>query len=229
MLEVCLDVAGQLWEPRVVICDLVAEFVTTVVEEEVGREPDCDARLTGCDRRTLRREPEMGSHLCYLAETSMPLAVAASSAPRGRRSRGRSTGWVHERVNPIIVTVGSAHTLRSAARLMSARGVDVAAVIDSEAPGPAIITARDILYPIGRGHSIDTELVGDHLNLDVALAGAQWPLERAAATMARSRSAHVVVIEDSDVVGILSIRDIVRHGRPDGPARTVATRASARP
>jgi len=41
-------------------------------------------------------------------------------------------------------------------------------------------------------------------------AAADWPLERAAEVMVDGRFRHVVVLDGSEVVGILSMRDIVR-------------------
>jgi signal-transduction protein with cAMP-binding, CBS, and nucleotidyltransferase domain len=41
-------------------------------------------------------------------------------------------------------------------------------------------------------------------------ASAEWPLEKAADEMVRGRFRHVVVLDGSEVVGILSMRDIVR-------------------
>jgi hypothetical protein len=72
MLEVCVDVPNQRWEPRVVICVHNADTVVDAVAGQVTCEPDRDARLVGCDRRSLRPEPTKGSHLCYLADLPVP-------------------------------------------------------------------------------------------------------------------------------------------------------------
>jgi hypothetical protein len=75
VLEACVDVPAQRWEARVLIFGVVADAVADAVEEELGLEPERDARLTGCDRRTLHPVPEMGEYLCYLAENpAAPLA-----------------------------------------------------------------------------------------------------------------------------------------------------------
>lgn len=67
VLEVCTDVSRQQWDPRVVIFDITPQAVADIVEQEVGHEPERDARLTGCDRRGLRPDPAMGAYLCYVA------------------------------------------------------------------------------------------------------------------------------------------------------------------
>ncbi len=68
VLEFCIDVPSQRWEVQLLIFELQAEAVAGVVSQEIHAEPGRDARLTGCDRRTLRPSPEMGVHLCYLTE-----------------------------------------------------------------------------------------------------------------------------------------------------------------
>ena len=67
VLEVCTDVPRQCWEARVVIFDRVADAVADAVAKEINYEPSYDARLTGCDRRTLRPDAGMGAHLCYVS------------------------------------------------------------------------------------------------------------------------------------------------------------------
>ena len=115
-----------------------------------------------------------------------------------------------------ILTVGPGHTLREAARLMAQRKVGAAVVNDPEAPGPGIVTERDVLESIGGGQDPDTEVVGDHLSANLTFASPEWSLERAAEAMVKGGFRHLVVVEDGELVGILSIRDIVRCWTRDG-------------
>ena len=50
----------------------------------------------------------------------------------------------------------------------------------------------------------------------VLVAAPDWSLERAAAEMSRRGVRHLVVFEDANVVGVLSMRDIVRCWTTDG-------------
>ena len=185
VLEVCVDVPGQRWEARVLIFHLVAGAVADAVEEEIAYEPERDARLTGCDRRTLHGDPGLGAHLVYVAETPAPLAPTPLAQPSPRAATRRTAMNVRDGMNPIVVTVGPDHTLREAARRMTARGVGAAVVVDDELPGPCIVTERDILHSNGVGQDIDTELVRGHLTSEVVYAAADWPLEQAAGAMVR--------------------------------------------
>jgi len=123
---------------------------------------------------------------------------------------------VRDGMNEIVVTVGPAHTLREAARRMHARSVGAAVVLDGDQAGPGIITERDLLACNGLGQDIDRELVRDHLTTRLVYAVADWSLERAADEMTRGGFRHVIVMDGSEVVGILSMRDIVRCWTQDG-------------
>lgn len=117
---------------------------------------------------------------------------------------------VREGMNRIVVTVGPDHTLREAARRMTERKVGAAVVLDNEQAGPGIITERDLLRSNGRGEDIDEERVRDHLADQLIYAYADWPLDKAAEAMVRGGFRHVIVLDGSEPVGILSMRDVVR-------------------
>jgi CBS domain-containing protein len=110
----------------------------------------------------------------------------------------------------LVLTIGPAHTLREAARLMSARRVGAAVVTDDQQAGVGILTERDILDSLGAGQDPDAELAAGHRTVDVVFASPEWTLQQAAETMVRSGFRHLVVIESGEVVGLLSMRDIVR-------------------
>ena len=210
VVEVCLDVAGQRWDPRVLVCSTEAEVVVDAVFAEVWSDPTVDVRLAGCDRRTLAPDPDLGTYLCHLA--AMPVAAGAAE-PLGRlrpTSDGRNTMLVKDAMNPIVVSVGPGHTLREAAKRMTARGVGAAVVLDNDQPGPTIITERDILHSNGVGQDIDDERVSAHLTSELVFAAPDWSLDQAADEMVRGGFRHVIVLDGSDVLGILSMRDIVR-------------------
>ena len=117
---------------------------------------------------------------------------------------------VRDGMTRLVLTIGPAHTLREAARLMSSRRVGAAVVIDGEHAGIGILTERDILDSIGAGQDPDSELAAAHRTLDVVFASPEWTLDQAAATMVQGGFRHLVVIERSEVTGLLSMRDIVR-------------------
>lgn len=123
---------------------------------------------------------------------------------------------VREGMSEVVLTVGPVHTLREAAKMMVAKGTGAALVADDEMPVPSIVTERDILVSLGSGENPDTERVGDHMSEGIVAASPDWSLERAAAEMSKRAIRHLVVFEEGELVGILSIRDIVRVWTSDG-------------
>ncbi len=123
---------------------------------------------------------------------------------------------VRDGMSEVVLTVGPAHTLREAAERMTENGIGAALVVDDETPVPSIVTERDILTSLGKGEDPDSERVCDHMSEGVVAAEPDWSLERAASEMSKRGIRHLVVFEDGDVAGILSIRDIVRVWTSDG-------------
>jgi signal-transduction protein with cAMP-binding, CBS, and nucleotidyltransferase domain len=123
---------------------------------------------------------------------------------------------VREGMNKVVLSVGPGHTLREAAAQMTARRVGAAVVMDPEAPGPGIITERDLMISIGNGEDPDAELVANHLTADLVFATPDWSLEQAAVAMVRGGFRHLVVIDAGQIAGVLSVRDIVRCWTDDG-------------
>lgn len=117
---------------------------------------------------------------------------------------------VRDGMSEVVLTVGPSHTLRAAAEMMVEKGTGAALVTDDERPVPCIVTERDLLESVGRGQDPDTELVSAHMSEGVVAASPEWSLEHAAAEMSTRGIRHLVVFENAELIGILSIRDIVR-------------------
>ena len=113
-------------------------------------------------------------------------------------------------MSKVVLSVGPAHTLREAAKLMSAKRVGAAVVVDASQSGIGILTERDILDSIGAGQDPDTEMVADHRTSDIVFASPDWTLEQAASAMTKGNFRHLIVVEGQGVTGLLSMRDIVR-------------------
>lgn len=134
---------------------------------------------------------------------------------------------VRKGMSDVVLTIGPEHTLRDAAAAMAGRNVGAAVVIDPEAPGPGVITERDILHSIARGEDPDAERVADHLTSQLTFAAPDWSLEQAAVAMVRGGFRHLVVVQGAELVGMLSMRDIVRCWTEDGATSEVSAVASA--
>jgi CBS domain-containing protein len=81
---------------------------------------------------------------------------------------------------------------------------------------PCILTERDVLLSVGAGEDPDAERVADHMSDSVIAASPDWSLERAAGEMSRRGIRHLVVYDNSELVGVLSMRDIMRVWTSEG-------------
>ena len=117
---------------------------------------------------------------------------------------------VREAMSKAVLQIGPGHTLRQAATLMSERKVGSAVVLDPDSEGLGIITERDVLNAIGRGLDPDTEEAAEHITWEVVYASPTWTIEEAAAAMVRGGFRHLVVLDESQVQGVISVRDILR-------------------
>ncbi|MER6049398.1 CBS domain-containing protein [Streptomyces sp. BHT-5-2] len=117
---------------------------------------------------------------------------------------------VKDAMSTVVLTIGPAHTLRQAARLMAARRIGAAVVLDSDTYGIGILTERDILNSLGAGENPDRETAHSHTTTDVVFATPNWTLDEAAGAMVRGGFRHLVVLDNLEPVGIVSVRDIMR-------------------
>ncbi|MCX3060970.1 CBS domain-containing protein [Streptomyces beihaiensis] len=117
---------------------------------------------------------------------------------------------VRDAMSTVVLTIGPTHTLRQAARLMSARRVGAAVVLDPDGCGIGILTERDILNSLGRNESPDRETAGAHTTTDVVFAAPTWTLRDAAEAMAHGGFRHLIVLDAREPVGVVSVRDIIR-------------------
>jgi signal-transduction protein with cAMP-binding, CBS, and nucleotidyltransferase domain len=117
---------------------------------------------------------------------------------------------VREGMSSVVLALGPSHTLREAATKMKEKGTGAALVFDDESPAPRIITERDVLIAIGSGKDPDEEKLADHMSESVISAAPEWSLEQAAQEMVSRGIRHLVVVDHGELVGVLSMRDIVR-------------------
>ena len=117
---------------------------------------------------------------------------------------------VRDVMSESVLTVGPTHTVRQVAQAMRSRHVGAAVVHDPESEGPGILTERDVLEAVASGQDLDKELAADHLTPDAVVGTPDWDLDKAAAAMVAGGFRHLVICDGSEVVGVISVRDIVR-------------------
>ncbi len=119
---------------------------------------------------------------------------------------------VGDAMSPVTAIVGPEHTLAQAAKRMIQNKTGAAVVMDHSLPGPCVVTERDLLHAVADGLDPATERVADHMTSQLVTAWPTWPIAKAGALMVRHGVRHVLVFEGANLVGILSMRDVVRVG-----------------
>jgi CBS domain-containing protein len=115
---------------------------------------------------------------------------------------------VRDVASSAVVAVGPAQSLREATQLMAKHRVGSAVVQDAEQL-IGILTERDVLNAVASGEVPDQVTVQDIMTADVVTVGPDWDLVEAAGEMARRRIRHLVVYEGGQLLGVLSVRDVL--------------------
>jgi CBS domain-containing protein len=115
---------------------------------------------------------------------------------------------VRDVASSAVVAVGPAQSLRDATQLMAKHRVGSAVVQDAEQL-VGILTERDVLIAVASGTEPDAVTVQDIMTADVVTVGPDWDLVEAAREMARRRIRHLVVYEGGQLLGVLSVRDVL--------------------
>jgi CBS domain-containing protein len=117
---------------------------------------------------------------------------------------------VSDIMSPIEAVVGADTTLRQAAVKMGQYHTGAALVIDPTLPGPGIVTERDVLRALAEGADPDDARVADYMHSKLIAAAPAWPATQAAEAMMKHHIRHIVVFEEEHLVGILSMRDVIK-------------------
>ena len=117
-----------------------------------------------------------------------------------------------------LVGIDGDVTLTEAAKVMTARRVGAALVFDGERLA-GILTERDVLRAVADGR-LDAR-AGDAMTAHPETVEPHEPTSQAAMLMIHGGFRHLPVVEDDAVVGIVSIRDLMRVVLDDEAPRGV--------
>lgn len=105
------------------------------------------------------------------------------------------------------VTESTAGTLRSAAELMWRHQTGSLIIVDDEHIA-GIVTERDVLRAIAGGADADAVSVAEVMTREVITTAPEDSVRDAARLMAQHWIRHLPVVQDDELVGILSQRDV---------------------
>jgi len=108
------------------------------------------------------------------------------------------------------VAVGPAAMIADAVRLLNEQHVGAAAVVDDAGQLVGMITERDVLHSAGSGADPSTVEVSDIMTRSPVTIDADDSATSALALFSSNRFRHLPVLDAGSVVGILSIRHVVR-------------------
>jgi CBS domain-containing protein len=107
-----------------------------------------------------------------------------------------------------LLTVEAGQPVVSVAQRMAERNVGAVLVLEGERLA-GIMTERDLMRAVARGLR-DDAIVGDCMTADPETIAPDDTIEHAAVLMIHGGYRHLPVVDGSDVVGVLSMRDLVQ-------------------
>ncbi|MGN6378601.1 MAG: CBS domain-containing protein [Gaiellales bacterium] len=117
-----------------------------------------------------------------------------------------------------VLTVEPTATLAAAARSMRDRNVGAAVVVDGRGDVAGIFTERDLLRAIADSRDPDQDPVRSHMTADPITLPSDHAPSEAAQIMSERKFRHIPVVDQGQLVGIVSIRDLVGAGLRIQPA-----------
>jgi CBS domain-containing protein len=115
---------------------------------------------------------------------------------------------VHRHMSGDLLTVDPTAAIVAVAQRMAERNVGAVLVIEGGRLA-GIMTERDIMRAVARGLR-DDAVVGECMTADPDTIAPDDTIEHAAVLMIHGGYRHLPVVDGDDVVGVLSIRDLVQ-------------------
>ena len=109
-----------------------------------------------------------------------------------------------------IISISPDASVLDAIKLMADKGIGALVVIDG-GDLKGIVTERDYARKvIIKGRASDTTPVADIMTADVITASSQLTVNECMAMMTAKRCRHLPVVDDGELVGMISIGDLVQ-------------------
>ena len=118
-----------------------------------------------------------------------------------------------------LLTISAGATLREAASQMAERGVGAVVVLEGEAIA-AILTERDVMRAVAAGQDGSASVAGWMTRHPDTIEPTDTT-DHAASLMIHGGFRHLPVVEEGKVVGIVSIRDLMKVALDDRSPRGV--------
>ena len=116
-----------------------------------------------------------------------------------------------ERKQPGVVTVTIVSTLKAAAELMTRHRIAALVVTENGAP-VGLLSERHIVEVFAREGKFAEEMrIRQIIDRQLIAVSPEDTIKRAMSLMTHARIRHLLVMVDNDLVGVLSLGDVVKH------------------
>jgi CBS domain-containing protein len=111
-----------------------------------------------------------------------------------------------------VVTIEPQRTLGDAARILADRKIGALLVVDGTRPVAGIISERDIVWAVSaHGARALDQPVSQFMTGKVVTCTSRTAVNDLMETMTNGKFRHIPVVENSSLVGIISIGDVVKY------------------
>jgi CBS domain-containing protein len=113
-----------------------------------------------------------------------------------------------------VVTIEPDESVRTAAQVM--RDHNIGSVIVTRSGRPlGILTERDVLHAAATTPNLDSTAVSQHMTAPLVTASTNWDVTVAATEMTHRQIRHLVVVEQDQPLGVVSLRDVLSVFLPE--------------
>lgn len=109
-----------------------------------------------------------------------------------------------------VIAVDPSTTVANSVQKMVDRNIGALLIMGEGAKPAGIFTERDVLKCWGSGVDFNTTPIGDVMTQDLIAAEVSDDVEYAMSIMIQRKLRHLPVVDSGVVVGVLSIRDVVK-------------------
>jgi signal-transduction protein with cAMP-binding, CBS, and nucleotidyltransferase domain len=113
-----------------------------------------------------------------------------------------------------VVSVGPDASVRQAARQMREHVIGSVIVTDGDRLA-GILTERDVLHAVADDRDLDQTSTAELMTRQLVTAGPNWDVGVAASVMTANRIRHLIVQENDQLLGVLSLRDVLSVYLPE--------------
>jgi len=124
-----------------------------------------------------------------------------------------------------VVTLASTHSIAEAAKTLSDRRIGAIVISGGEGPIAGILSERDVVRALaGDGADALQHPISRHMTVRVETAREGDTIPEIMERMTAGKFRHIPVVEDGQVIGIVSIGDVVKHRLAEMEAEARAMR-----